>query len=138
MKDPTTAAQKWSTNLAAATSSITAGVQAVTVAPGQAAARQKAAYVQGVNNSQDKWARNVAGVSLQSWQADMVNKGIPRIATGATAAEPKMATFLGQLLPYQERLKGTLPARGTLDQNIARMTSWVRGMSQFSKSTSAG
>lgn len=126
-------AQKWSSNLSAATAHIQAGVQAVQVAPGQAAARQKQVYVQNVQAAADKWARNVASVTLNDWQTAMVNKGIPRIATGAQAAQPKFVNFMNQLLPYIQQGTRTLPARGNLDANIARMTAWVRHMSQFKK-----
>lgn len=125
------AAAKWASNLGASTSRIQAGVQAVTVAPGQSAARQKALWVQKVAASQNKWATNVAAVSLASWQNDTINKGIPRIASGATAAQPKMQQFMGRLLPYISNQVNALPARGDLEQNINRMTTFVRGMSKF-------
>lgn len=129
--NPTTAAAKWAANLAGATQRITDGVNAVQVAPGLAAARQKAVWVQNVAASQDKWASRVAGVSLQSWQQSMITKGVPRIASGATAAQPKMEAFLGQLIPFLQNAKQALPARGTLDQNIARSAAMIRATSTF-------
>lgn len=130
-KDPTAAAAKWAANLSAAGQTITDGVNNVTVAPGLAAAKQKSVYVQNVQASADKWASRVAGVSLQSWQQSMINKGIPRIASGATAAQPKMTSFLTQLMPAIASVKQGLPPRGTLDQNIARSAAFIRGMSNF-------
>jgi len=128
---PEQIAKNWSSRLASSTAKIQAGVENVNVAPGQMAARQKELYKARVQERADVWAKNVAGVSLSSWQQDMVNKGIPRIATGATNAEPKFAKFMGNLLPYIESGQKQLPARGNLDQNIARMTQWVRHMSKF-------
>lgn len=128
---PDQAAQAWASGLANKTDRITAGVQAVKVSPGAAAARQRAVWLANLQAKADKWARNVGALSLQDWQAAMTNKGIPRIAQGAQAAQPKFAAFMGRLLPYQDRLVGTLPARGTLEQNIARMTQFVRGMANF-------
>lgn len=125
-------AASWAQNLGGATSKIQAGVQAVTTSPGQLAARQKAAWIQNLTAAQDKWASRTAGVSLSSWQNDMITKGIPRIAQGASAAQAKFATFMGQLLPYIQRGQQQLPARGNLDANINRMTAWVRYMAQFS------
>lgn len=133
-KDPNAVAQKWATNLANSTASITAGVESVTVAPGQAAARQKTVWAQNVAAAQDKWAANVAKVSTQEWQAAMTTKAIPRIATGAQAAQPKMATFMQKLLPFQANLKSSLPARGTPQQNIQRMLTFVQGMMNFKNS----
>lgn len=134
-QDPNSIAQRWAQQLGSATQKITEGVQAVNVAPGQAAARQKSAWVQNTTSSADKWARNTAAVPLADWQTAMINKGAPRIASGAQASQAKFATFMGELLPHIDRVKSSLPARGNLDQNITRMTSFVRGMAQFKKTT---
>lgn len=131
--DPQTIAQDWANRLASSTDKIKAGVQSVTVAPGQAAARQKQVYLQNVQAAADKWARNVASVSLSDWQNAMVNKGVQRVATGAQAAQDKFANFMGKLIPYIQSGQRQLPQRGNLDQNIARMTQWVRYMSNFSR-----
>jgi hypothetical protein len=130
---PEEAAQAWAQRLAGSTDRIQRGVQSVTTAPGQAAARQKAVWVQNTQSAADKWARNAASVSLSEWQQATVEKGVQRIAAGAQAAQPKMAQFMGKLLPHIDSVRGTLPARGNLDQNIARMTTFVRGMSKFQK-----
>lgn len=130
--DPTTAAQKWANNLAAAANSgvVTAGINSVTVAPGQAAARQKAVWASNVAAAQDKWAANTAAVTLQAWQQDAINKGVPRIATGATAAEPKMQAFLTKLLPVINNAKNNLPPRGTFQQNLQRATAMATALHQ--------
>lgn len=129
--NPQQAAQDWVAGLSSRTSKITAGVQGVSVAPGQAAARQKAVYVQNVQASQDKWARNVAAVPLATWQQAMTEKGVPRIATGASQAESKMADFFTRFLPHVDQVRRSLPPRGTLDQNIQRMVANARGMANF-------
>lgn len=128
---PDEVAARWAQALAGSTERIKQGIQAVQVAPGQAAARQKQTWAQNVAASQDKWAANVAKVSLQEWQDHAINKGVQRIATGAAAAQPKMTAFLSRFLPYVDAQKSQLPPRGNLDQNIARMTAWVRAMSNF-------
>lgn len=132
MVTPDQAAKDWVAGLSSKTEKIKANVQAVRVAPGQAAARQKGAYLAGVQQSADKWAANVAAVPLQEWVDSMVNKGIPRIATGASAAEGKMTAFFQALLPYVERGKSSLPARGTFEQNKSRAMAWMDYMHQFS------
>lgn len=129
---PDQIATNWANNLAAASSKITAGINAVQVAPGQAAARQKAVYQANVVANTDKWAANTAAVTLQSWQQDTINKGVPRIATGAQAATTKFSAFMTKLLPYIASQKAQLPPRGNLQQNISRMTQFVQGMANFS------
>lgn len=132
---PDQIAAKWAQGLAGATQRITDGVNAVTIAPGQAAARQKQVWAQNTAASVDKWATNTAKVSLPDWQNAILTKGVPRIASGATAAQPKFATFMTQLMPFINQQVAALPARGTLDQNINRMTAFARGMSTFKKSS---
>lgn len=130
---PDQIAAQWASRLGQSGQRITDGVQAVQVAPGQAAARQKAVYVQNVNASADKWASRVSSVPLSDWQNAMTTKGVQRIGQGATAAQPKFAQFMGQLLPHIATVKSSLPARGGLDQNIARMTQFVQGMAKFQR-----
>ena len=124
-------ANNWSTRLGASTEKMKNGISAVKTAPGQAAARQKSVWAQNVANSQDKWASRVASVSLNDWQGAMINKGLPRVASGAQAAQGKMANFMTKLLPFEQSLVSNLPARGTLEQNIQRAESVMRGMSKF-------
>lgn len=126
------AAQDWVSGLSSKTGKMTAGAQAVTVAPGQAAARQKGAYLAGVQAKVDTWATNVAAVTREQWINDYVTKGIPRVASGASAAQSKMAAVFQQLLPFIERGKASLPARGTFEQNKARATAWMDYMHGFS------
>lgn len=126
-------AKKWASGLGSATNTIKAGVQATTIAPGQAAAKQKAVWAQNVAAAQDKWASNVAKVSLGEWQDSMINKGISRIASGATAAQGKFGSFMGKLLPFEQAAVASLPERGNLEQNIGRAEAMMRKMAQFKK-----
>lgn len=130
---PQEAAANWAQRLAGSTDRIQRGVQGVTTAPGQSAARQKAVWQQNTAAAADKWASRVAQVPLADWQQAMATKGVQRVAGGAQAAQPKMEQFMGQLLPHINAGLGALPARGNLDQNIGRMTSWVRHMANFQR-----
>lgn len=129
--DPTAIAQRWSSGMAGAGDKIAQGVDAVTTAPGQAAAAQKALYQSQVAANTDKWARRTAAVPLQSWQAAMKEKGVPRIATGASAAEPKFATFLGKFLPFVDNARRSLPKRGTFEQNKQRAVAMMDALHKF-------
>lgn len=138
MKDPAQVAQKWTTNLSAAGPSIQAGVNAVTQAPGAAAARQRQVYVQRVAERADHWAARVASVSLQDWQQATLDKGLPRVASGAQAAQPKMESFMREFLPHVERVSTQVRAmpKGGVENGIARAVAQIRGNAQFRRSGS--
>jgi len=125
-KDPSAVAAKWQQNASAATQSYKDGINSVTVAPGQAAARQKNAYVQGVQANADLWASRVAKVSTEEWKAAATGKGADRYAGGVAAGAPKMAAFMADFLPKVQSIANALPPRGTLEQNIARMVQQAR------------
>ena len=132
---PAENANKWKTRLSAATPDIQAGIQRVTVAPGQAAARQKQAWLQNVTASADKWERNVGSVTLASWQADAL-AGVSRVAAGAAAKQNKMEAFLTEFQPHLDRVQqklATMP-RGGFEANIARMVENARQNAQFKRS----
>lgn len=132
-KSPQQIAQNWASKMAGAAANATAGAQAVTVSPGQKAAAQKGAYTSGVANAADKWATNVGAVTTQQWQQAYIQKGVPRMASGAQAAQPKVAAFQQQLQPFQQALQASLPPRGPAGSNDQRMLAWSAGMRQFKK-----
>lgn len=129
---PDQVAASWAQRLGAAGDKAKAGAQAVTVSPGQAAARQRQVWLANLQANADKWAKNVSAVTTEQWQDAYINKGIPRIATGAQQAQSQMTDFFGKLLPYIDQQKKTLPARGTFEQNKARATAWMDKMHGFS------
>lgn len=131
-KDPATVAQRWAANLGAAGQKVTDGVNAVTTAPGAQAAAQATVWAQNTQAAVQKFQRNVAAVPLNTWQQATIQKGIPRLASGAQAAEAKFQVFMGKLLPYVNSGRANLPKRGAYAQNVARMTAWVDYMHKFS------
>lgn len=131
MRTPEQIAASWAQGLVGSREKMVDGVNAVTVAPGVKAAAQKSVYVTNVQQNADKWAKRTAAVSVDEWRQSMLTKGLDRVAGGATAAQPRFANFVSQLLPHIENVKRSLPARGTLDQNIARSAAFIRGMAGF-------
>jgi hypothetical protein len=105
-----------------------AGAQAVTQSPGQAAAAQQATWLANVTASANLWASKVAAVTTAQWQSAYITKGLPRVATGAQAAQPKFAATLARIISAEKTIVAGLPARGNLDQNIARSAAFQRAM----------
>lgn len=137
---PEQMASRWAQRLGGATEAITAGVRGVTVAPGQAAARQRAAWLARVQQSADKWATNVARVSLAEWQQKMLDVGVPRIAQGAQANQDKMARFAQEFLPHLDR--GVAQVKGmpkvTLEDSVNRAVAMIRHNASFRRGGSSG
>ena len=109
------------------------GVNAVTEAPGLRAAAKRAKWAKAVQDSEDKWAANVASVTLDEWKTAFINKGLGRIAAGVEEAIPKMTMFHEQLQTYRVGLDRTLAGMPdlTLEQRINRMVTNTREMAKF-------
>lgn len=131
MPSASDAAQRWAANTSAAVPRYQDGIKSVTVSPGQAAARQADLWLRKVTAAKTKFAANAAKVSLQEWQDKAANKGGQRLASGVQAAQGSYEQALSKLLPYIGSAVSSLPARGDLEANINRMTSFVRKMSQY-------
>jgi hypothetical protein len=114
--------------MAGAQARMQAGANAVTTSPGQAAAAQQATWLANTTAAANRWAQNVAAVSTAQWQQAFITKGLPRVATGAQAAQPAFAITLGKILQAEKGIVAGLPARGNLDQNIARSAAFARAM----------
>jgi hypothetical protein len=132
---PAQAREKHARNLKASVPDITIGVNAVTEAPGKKAAAKADKMLANLTEAvrSGKWAQRVGDVTLEEWKIQMVEKGIPRIAQGIDGSAAKVEAFFSQLFPYQDGLQAKLKGMPdmTLEDNIGRMTTWVRGMAQF-------
>jgi hypothetical protein len=130
------ATAKWLSGLQNATARMTQGAQAVQTAPGQAAAAASAKWLAKVTASQQKFATNVAKVSLQDWQNAYVTTGIPRVSQGAQQKQGKVTAFMDQFLPYLNTGLQTIDKMPstTLEDGIARATAMIRYNAKFKKS----
>lgn len=130
-------AQKWARNLGQATESIKNGVNRVTVAPQQQAAAAQDKYVAGVQAAvqSGKWQRGLQRSTLSDWKNGMLNKGMSRIASGATAAVPKMQSFMTQFLPFLDGVTQQVKAMPstTLQDRINRAVAQMQGTAQFQR-----
>lgn len=134
---PEEVAVKHANRLKAAMEDMRKGVERVTTAPtAQAAAAQdkmKAKLTEAIDSG--RWSKNLRAVSLEDWRSKMTSKGIPRVAAGIDAARDKQVEFYGKLLPAIDAAKSKIAAMPsvTLDDNINRMTTYIREMAKFKK-----
>lgn len=121
-------AARWQTGFSAAGPKWSAGINAVTVAPGISAAAAKDRYVAGVNASADKFAQNVAKVTLADWKNMSTTKGASRLASGATAGVGKYQTAIAPVLAAIGQLRDGLPARADIMTNLQRAQTLALGL----------
>lgn len=133
MPSASDAAARWAQNTAGASQRYVDGAKAVTVSPGQAAARQADLWVRNTTAARNKFATNVAKVTLADWQNAVEQKGAARLASGVQAAQSNYEQALGKLLPFIAQTVNSLPQRGDLEANINRATAFIRGMSKYGK-----
>ena len=127
-------AEKWGRRLKGSTEDIRRGIGRVSEAPGIAAARQQDLMLAKVTESisSGRWAAKVSAVPLDEWKKKTMDKGLVRIASGVDAAaamQVQMATELLANVDAAVAVANQTP-RGTLEDNITRMTTFVREMSK--------
>jgi hypothetical protein len=138
--DPQAIGQKWAARLSNATTEIAAGVDRVTEAPGRKAAAKASKWHQAVTQAKDKYARNVARVSLEDWRQSMKTIGVPRIAQGAQAKVHKMVAYMTEVQPHIDAGLSKLSAMpdDTFEARVARSVAWQNHMHQFKRAGSTG
>ncbi|GAJ13268.1 unnamed protein product, partial [marine sediment metagenome] len=82
-----------------------------------------------------KWSAGLKRVSLEDWKKKARDIGVNRIAAGIDGAKDKVVAFAEKLLPHIDRQREKIKAMPdvTLDDNINRMTSFIRGMADFKR-----
>lgn len=130
-------ADKWVRNTSAATQYLQQGVMGVRNNPADAAIAAKTKMVSRWNDAVNggKWEASMRRQTLQSWQNAMINKGLPRISAGVTAAQGKFQSFMADLIPFQAQLKQQIDAMPnmTLQDSIQRQIAWTTGMAAFKR-----
>ena len=132
---PDSSAQRWAQGLAGAGSKVREGVSAVQQAPGARAAAAVDRYLQGVQQSADKFRSNVAAVSLGDWQDAMINRGIPNMGTAAQQKQSKYQSAIADLLPHIAEVSRRVQSmpKGTLQDSINRQIAFTQGMAGYRK-----
>lgn len=97
--DPQTAADNWEAGLGRAQSKIEAGIDRVTVSPGQKASQAADKWLNSVTQAKDRFARGSAAVSLEDWRA-AAKVGASAIAGAATRKKGKYATKIAPVFTH--------------------------------------
>ena len=131
--------EKHARRLKAAVEDVRQGIDRVTESPTAKAATKQDKMLSNLTRSvQDgKWAAGLKRVSLEEWKRKARDIGVNRIAAGIDGAKEKVVAFAEDLLPHIDRGKDKIKAMPdvTLDDNINRMTTYIRHMSTFKRST---
>ena len=131
--------EKHARRLKAAVEDVRKGIDKVTESPTEkAAAKQDKMLTNLTAAVQDgKWAAGLKRVSLDDWKKKARDVGVNRIAAGIDAAKDKVIDFAEDLLPHIDRQKAKIANMPdvTLDDNINRMNTFIRGMADFKRSS---
>ena len=132
-KTPDEMLSNWKKRLSAAHDDFVKAVDMVKEAPGVAAARNKSNWVAAMTDvhTQDRWAKNVASVSLDTWKERMKNKGWSALQNAVTNVdESKMKAFYTWLIDAENAVLADVSKMPnlTFENRLARATTWIRGM----------
>lgn len=129
--------EKHARRLKAATEDVRKGIDRVTENPCDLAAAKQDKMLTNLTASiqSGKWAKGLKRVSLEEWKRKARDIGVNRIAAGIDGAKTKVIAFAEELLPHIDRAKAKIAAMPdvTLDDNINRMTQFIRDMAAFKR-----
>ena len=129
--------EKHARRLKASVEDVRKGIDRVTESPTEKAAARQDKMLTNLTASVNsgKWARGLKRVSLEEWKRKTRDIGVNRIAAGIDGAKEKVISFAEVLLPHidrgLEKIKGMPDI--TLDDNINKMTSFIRHMSELKR-----
>lgn len=134
---PTEFAEKHARRLKASVEDIRRGIDRVTESPTEKAAAKQDKMLANLTASiqSGKWASGLKRVTLEDWKRKARDVGVNRISAGIDAAKDKVTAFAEELLPHIDRGQAKIASLPdvTLDDNINRMTSFIRHMSTFKR-----
>lgn len=119
---PSEHAALWAQKFGASSDRYKAGVQRVQGSPMakavQAQDRMLSAYTEAVTSG--RWAARTGAVSEAQWKQACVDKGASALAASARVAQEKVMRAEAQLGPIRDSIVSSLPARGTIEENLER------------------
>jgi hypothetical protein len=128
-------ADAWASGMANSGEKLRRGVQGVSQSPTEKAAQSVDRMVQGIQRAaaEGRIQDGLRRVTLADWQKAMLEKGAPRIASGAAAAKPKFQQFMSEFIPHLQAGMNELEnmPRGDLEQNLQRAATLARHNAKF-------
>ncbi len=129
--------EKHARRLKAAVEDVRRGIDRVTESPTDKAAAKQDKMLMNLTSAVNsgKWAAGLKRVTLEDWKRKARDIGVKRIAAGIDGAKEKVISFAEVLLPHIDRGKDKIKAMPdvTLDDNINRMTTFIRHMSELKR-----
>jgi len=129
--------EKHARRLTASVEDIRRGIDRVTVNPCELAAQKKDKMLANLTAAvtDGRWERGLKRVSLDDWKTKTRDVGVGRIAAGIQAASAKVVAFAEELLPHIDAGQAKLKSMPdiTLEDNIARMSTFVRHMASMKR-----
>src|SRR3954462_10768593 len=121
MKPPQQAAEAWAASSGRAGTNWAQGVSQYSGDWAGATTRQQAALTQGFNEAvaSGRWADGVNRVGTNGWKsATQAKQG--NFTTGFAAGASKQAAAIQKIMAAEANIVGSLPPRGTFEQNVQR------------------
>lgn len=129
--------EKHARRLKASTEDMRRGIDRVTESPTDKAASKQDKMLSNLTAAvqSGKWAAGLKRVSLEEWKTKARDVGVNRVAAGIDAAKDKVVAFAEVLLPHIDRGKAKIASMPdlTLDDNINKMTTFIRHMSELKR-----
>ena len=129
--------EKHARRLKASVEDVRKGIARVTENPCEKAAAKQDKMLTNLTNAVNsgKWAAGLKRVSLEDWKKKATEIGVNRIAAGIDGAKSKVIAFAEVLLPHIDRQLDKIKTMPdvTLDDNINRMTTFIRGMAEMKR-----
>ena len=130
--------EKHARRLKASVEDVRKGIDRVVENPCEKAAAKQDKMLTNLTASvaSGKWAAGLKRVSLEDWKKKARDIGVNRIAAGIDGAKTKVVAFAEVLLPHIDRQLDKIKTMPdvTLDDNINRMTTFIRGMAEMKRS----
>jgi len=129
--------EKHARRLKASVEDIRRGIDRVTESPTEKAVAKQEKMLSNLTRAVNdgKWAAGLKRVTLDEWKRKARDIGVNRIAAGIDGAADKVRDFAEVLLPHIDRGQQKIASMAdtTLDDNINRMTSFIRHMAEFKR-----